>query len=86
MWSDINEPVNLGNPEEMTILELARKILEIIGSKSEIVYKPLPENDPKVRRPDITRAREVLDWNPEVHLDKGVKETIEWFKNSLIAS
>lgn len=81
MLSDINEPVNLGSPREMTILELARRILEITGGKSEIVYKPLPENDPKLRRPDISWAQEVLQWNPKVTLDKGLKETIKWFEN-----
>jgi dTDP-glucose 4,6-dehydratase len=77
MLSDINEPVNLGNPDEMTILQLARKILEITGSESEIVYKPLPENDPKVRRPDITRAREKLHWTPKVPLGDGLRKTID---------
>jgi len=81
MSSGINEPVNLGNPKEMTIFKLATKILEIMGSKSKIVFKPLPEDDPRVRRPDITRAREALGWNPEVPLARGLKETIGWFKN-----
>lgn len=77
MLSDINEPVNLGNPDEITILELARKIIEITNSKSEIIYKPLPENDPKVRRPDITRAREKLHWTPKVPLDEGLRKMME---------
>jgi dTDP-glucose 4,6-dehydratase len=77
MLSDMNEPVNLGNPNEITILELARKILEITNSKNKIVYKPLPENDPKVRRPDITRAREKLGWTPEVPLDEGLRKMME---------
>ena len=81
MLSVINEPVNLGNPEEMTILEVGTKILEIVGSESEIVFERLPENDPKVRCPAITRAREMLGWDPEVHLDKGLRDSIEWFKN-----
>ena len=80
MLSDINEPVNLGNPEEMTILQLAGKILEITGSKSEIVYKPLPEDDPKVRRPDITRAQKALNWQPKVSLEEGLEKSIQWFK------
>lgn len=80
MFSDTNEPVNLGNPEEMTILQLARKILEITGSKSEIVYKPLPENDPKIRRPDITRAQKALNWQPKVSLEEGLEKSIQWFK------
>lgn len=77
MLSDINEPVNLGNPEEMTILQLVRKILEITGSESEIVCKSLPEDDPKVRRPDITRAREKLHWTPKVPLGDGLRKTID---------
>ena len=77
MFSDMNEPVNLGNCGEITILELARKILVIANSKSNIVYKPLPENDPKVRRPDITRAREKLRWTPKVPLDEGLRKMME---------
>ncbi len=82
MFSDINEPTNLGSPDEMTILELAKKILEITQSKNEIIYRPLPENDPRVRQPDITKAKKILHWSPKVRLDKGLMETIEWFKNS----
>jgi dTDP-glucose 4,6-dehydratase len=81
MLSDANEPLNLGSPEEMTILELAQKILQIAKGKTEIVYKPLPENDPKVRRPDISRAQRMLHWNLQVTLDEGLKETIKWFRN-----
>jgi len=83
MLSNTNEPVNLGNPEEIAIVDLADKILEITRSKSDVVYKPLPEGDPKVRRPDITRAREVLGWNPRVRLNEGLMKTIEWFGNYL---
>ena len=79
MLSDLNEPTNLGNPEEISILELARKILEITQSSSEIVYKPLPEDDPKVRRPNIARARDILGWNPEVDLREGLTKTMQWF-------
>ena len=80
--SDVNEPVNLGNPHEMTILELAKKIHQITRSKSEIIHKPLPENDPRVRRPDITKAQRFLGWTPKLRLDDGLKKAIDWFKNS----
>ncbi len=79
MLSDLNEPTNLGNPEEISILELGTKILEITRSRSEIVYKPLPEDDPKVRRPDIARAREILGWNPKVDLGEGLTKTLQRF-------
>jgi len=79
MLSDLNEPTNLGNPEEISILELGRKILEITRSSSEIVYKPLPEDDPKVRRPDIARARDILGWNPKVDLGEGLTKTLQCF-------
>jgi dTDP-glucose 4,6-dehydratase len=75
-----NEPINLGNPNEMTILEFARKIIELTDSGSEIVYKTLPEDDPRVRRPDIARAREHLRWEPKVELEEGLKRTLDWFK------
>ena len=80
MDSDINEPVNLGNPHEMSILDFARKIKEITGCKSEIVYEDLPVNDPKVRRPDIAKAKEKLGWEPKVGVDEGLKRSIEWFR------
>jgi dTDP-glucose 4,6-dehydratase len=83
MESDIHEPVNIGNPHEMTIEEIARKIIEISGSKSRIVYRPLPEDDPKVRRPDITRARTLLGWEPKVPLEEGLLKTLEYFKTKV---
>lgn len=83
MLSDTNDPVNLGSPEELTILHLARRILKITGSRSRIVNKPLPENDPKVRRPDITRAQQVLRWSPQIPLNVGLKKTIDWFQDSI---
>lgn len=83
MMSDYNLPVNIGNPEEHTILEFANIILEITGSNSKIVFKPLPVDDPKQRRPDITRAREILGWEPEVSLERGLKETIKYFNDIL---
>jgi len=75
-----SEPINLGNPNEMTILEFARKIIELTDSRSKLVYKSLPENDPRVRRPDITRARQHLKWEPKVELEEGLKRTLDWFK------
>ena len=83
MESDLHEPVNIGNPHEMTIEEIARTIIEISGSKSQIVYRPLPEDDPKVRRPDITRARTLLGWEPKVPLDQGLMKTLEYFKTKV---
>ncbi|MCX5998145.1 MAG: SDR family oxidoreductase [Chloroflexi bacterium] len=80
MLSGLHDPVNLGNPDEMTILELARRILEITGSRSTIVNRPLPENDPKVRRPDIGRAQQLLGWSPQVSLHAGLLKTIDWLK------
>jgi len=80
MLSDFVGPMNLGNPEELTILEMAKKILQITGSGSGMVFRPLPEDDPKQRRPDITKAQKILHWNPAVKLDTGLRETVEWFK------
>jgi dTDP-glucose 4,6-dehydratase len=74
------EPVNLGNPEEHSILEFARKIISLTGSKSAITYEPLPVDDPKVRCPDISKARELLGWKPATSLDQGLSATIEYFK------
>ncbi len=78
--SDVVEPVNLGNPSERTVLDLAREILDLTGSGSVLIEEPLPEDDPKVRRPDITRAREILGWEPKVSLREGLGVTIEDFK------
>jgi len=75
--SDVHEPVNIGNPDEYTLLELAETVIEVTGSRSEIVFEALPVDDPKVRRPDITRARELLGWQPEIDLREGLKRTIE---------
>ncbi|RKY64700.1 MAG: SDR family NAD-dependent epimerase/dehydratase [Candidatus Latescibacterota bacterium] len=82
MESDYHGPINLGNPEEMTVLEMAKKIIELTGSSSKIAFKPLPQDDPKVRRPDITRAREVLGWEPKVPVEEGLRRTIEWFRET----
>ncbi|PIW67285.1 MAG: NAD-dependent dehydratase [Candidatus Omnitrophica bacterium CG12_big_fil_rev_8_21_14_0_65_42_8] len=78
--SDIHDPVNIGNPHELKIIDLAKLIIKLTKSKSKIIYNPLPEGDPKVRRPDITRAEKLLKWQPKVDLEKGLKETIDWFK------
>jgi dTDP-glucose 4,6-dehydratase len=75
-----SEPVNIGNPQEMTLLELAKRIIRLTGSRSEIVFRALPEDDPKVRQPDITRARTRLGWEPRVDTDEGLRLTVEWFK------
>ena len=80
MESTINEPVNIGNPHEMTIVDMARLIIRMTGSRSKIVFKPLPTDDPKVRQPDITRARTLLHWEPKVALEQGLGATIEYFK------
>jgi UDP-glucuronate decarboxylase len=77
---DFTGPVNLGNPVEMTMLELAEKVLAITGSTSRIVFEPLPSDDPNQRRPDITKANEALDWAPRVELDEGLERTIAYFK------
>jgi len=83
LMSDIHNPVNIGNPDEKTILELTDTILKISGSQSNIVTRPLPVDDPKVRQPDIARARKELDWKPKVSLEDGLTMTIDWFKKRL---
>jgi len=83
MRAPVNEPVNLGNPQEMTLLELAKRIIRLTGSKSEIVFAPLPVDDPKVRQPDIGRARARLGWEPRVDTDEGLRVTVEWFRRKL---
>jgi dTDP-glucose 4,6-dehydratase len=80
MMSDFHEPVNIGNPREMTIRQFAEEILRITGAKCPIEQKPLPVDDPKVRQPDISRAKKVLGWEPKVDFDKGIRETIEFFR------
>ena len=79
--SDVNVPVNLGNPEEITILELARKILQLTGSNSGIVHGALPDGEPRVRCPDISRARNLLHWQSQIKLEAGLQKTIEWFRS-----
>lgn len=83
MLSDYNLPINLGNPEEMTILDIANLIIKLTGSKSKIVHCPLPENDPKVRQPDISKAKKLLHWSPKVGIEEGLLKTIEYFKKKI---
>jgi dTDP-glucose 4,6-dehydratase len=83
MESDVNEPVNIGNPHEMTIEQIAREILRITGSRSRLAYRPLPEDDPKVRQPDITRARTLLGWEPRVPLEEGLRKTLDYFRDRI---
>jgi dTDP-glucose 4,6-dehydratase len=83
MQSDLNEPVNIGNPHEMTIEDIAKTIIRMTGSSSQVVYRPLPTDDPKVRQPDITKARTLLGWEPKVALEQGLGSTIEYFKKKL---
>jgi dTDP-glucose 4,6-dehydratase len=81
--SDFHEPVNIGNPREMTIKQFADEIIRITGTKSEIEYRSLPEDDPKVRQPDITRAKRILGWEPQVGFDEGIRETIAYFREHI---
>jgi nucleoside-diphosphate-sugar epimerase len=83
MLSHENDPINIGNPREMTIEEIARTIIRMTGSKSAVVYRPLPTDDPKVRQPDITRARTLLGWEPKVQLEEGLVKTIEYFRSKV---
>ncbi len=81
--SDHHLPVNLGNPYEMTVLDFAKKVLELTGSKSSIIFRPLPQDDPQVRQPDISKANEILGWEPRVSLDEGLTRTIQYFRERL---
>ena len=83
MHSTVNDPVNIGNPTETTIEEIARTIIRMTGSTSRLVYRPLPEDDPKVRQPDITRARTLLGWEPKVALEEGLVKTIDYFRTKV---
>lgn len=79
--SDINDPVNIGNPSEMTVLEFANKVIELTESSSRIIPMPLPVDDPKIRRPDISKAKRLLEWEPKISVEEGLKKTIEYFKS-----
>ena len=81
--SNFHEPVNLGNPGEMTIKQFADEIIRLTRTKSTIEYKPLPVDDPKVRQPDISRAKKILGWEPRVNFEEGITRTIEYFRQSL---
>ena len=81
MMSDYHLPVNIGNPREMTMLEFAEEIIRVTGAKSRIVHKPLPQDDPKQRKPDITKAKKILKWEPQVPLAEGLKKTIQYFRS-----
>ncbi|WP_456471069.1 UDP-glucuronic acid decarboxylase family protein [Caminibacter sp.] len=83
MKSDIIGPVNLGNPGEFTIFELAEKIINLINSKSKIIFRPLPQDDPKQRKPDISKAKKYLNWQPKIGLEEGLAKTIQYFKRKL---
>jgi nucleoside-diphosphate-sugar epimerase len=80
MFSGERYPVNLGNPREMTILEFAECIRRLTGCRSQVVFRPLPEDDPKQRQPDIDRARDLLGWEPRVLLEDGLMQTVEYFR------
>ncbi len=83
MQHEVNAPVNIGNPHEMTLLDLAKRIIRLAGTTSDIVFHPLPEDDPKVRQPDITRASTLLGWEPHVDVDEGLRVTLDWFHRQL---
>ena len=83
--SDEHEPVNIGNPTEFTILECAQKVLKVTGSQSQIRYEPLPVDDPKQRRPDITKAKRLLEWEPKVDLETGLRMSLEYFREAVAA-
>jgi dTDP-glucose 4,6-dehydratase len=81
--AETNDPVNIGNPTEFTILECAHLVLKVTGSKSPITYQPLPQDDPKQRRPDITRARQLLGWEPKINLEQGLKLSMDYFRQAI---
>ena len=83
LHSDVVDPVNIGNPEEVSMLDLAKTIIRITDSRSDIRFDPLPTDDPTVRRPDITRAQELLGWEPQVSLEQGLERTVDWFRSAL---
>jgi dTDP-glucose 4,6-dehydratase len=85
LHSEYAEPVNIGNPHELTILEFAQAVQRLVGAEVPIVRRPLPEDDPKVRRPDISRAREVLGWEPAIGFDEGMSRTVAWFRDRIRA-
>jgi dTDP-glucose 4,6-dehydratase len=86
MQSDEHEPTNIGNPQEITILEFAERIRALTGATTPIVFKPLPQDDPKQRCPDISKARRLLHWEPKVNLEEGLRRTLEYFKQQVAAT
>lgn len=84
--STVTDPVNIGNPDELTMLQLAKEVLELTGSRSKIVFRALPEDDPKVRQPDITKAKAMLGWQPKVPRSLGLKKTLEYFRTKIMSS
>jgi dTDP-glucose 4,6-dehydratase len=78
--SDETQPTNIGNPSEMTVLQFAQEIKRLTGTKAPIEFRPLPEDDPKIRKPDITKAKKLFGWEPKVPLEEGLKKTIEYFR------
>ena len=83
LLSDYALPVNIGNPSEISLLDFAQEVLELTGSKSKIVYEALPQDDPKQRQPNITKAREILGWEPKIDRHEGLKRTLEYFKQHI---
>ena len=83
LLSDVHDPVNIGNPRELTIKEIAEVIIRMTGTRSKMVYRPLPTDDPKIRRPDITRARTLLNWEPKVEIEQGLVDTIDYFRGKI---
>jgi dTDP-glucose 4,6-dehydratase len=83
LQTDYHDPVNIGNPAEITILQFADEVKKLAGAKSEIVFKPLPQDDPKIRQPDITRAKQLLGWEPKVGRAEGMKRTMDFFRKKL---
>jgi dTDP-glucose 4,6-dehydratase len=79
MLASVNAPINLGNPHEFTILELARLVIKLTGTKSKVVFKPLPQDDPRQRKPDISKAKKILRWSPKIELEEGLGKTLRWF-------
>ena len=83
LLSEVNDPVNIGNPRELTVKEIAETIIKMTGATSQLVNRPLPVDDPKIRRPDITRARTLLHWEPTVQIEQGLVDTIEYFRGKI---
>jgi len=83
LLSDYYLPVNIGNPQEISLLDFAEEIIKLTGTKSKIIYQPLPKDDPKQRQPDITKAKEILGWQPKIDRSEGLKITLEYFKENI---